>query len=142
MTIEEPIEGKVARVVTTREVVINRGATHGVEKGMYFAIFDPRFTEIRDPDSGEPLGNIERRKAIVRVVEVFELMALAKTFRFRVVGGGLGGGVAALFEPRRRVYETLEISEYTSNELDEDDSIVKSGDPVKQVDYVEESQPD
>jgi len=133
MVASNPIRGKVARILNTREVVINRGTKDGVRRGMTFAILDPNMSDVVDPETGEVLGTIERPKVHVRAVEVEEKLTVAKTYRFHYEGGTIFTGVAGLFEPRRKVYDSLEMDDDTWSELDEDDSYVKVGDPVKET---------
>jgi hypothetical protein len=52
----EPIEEKVARVLSSRELVV-RGAEHGVELGMDFEVLDPIGNDILDPDTHEVIGS-------------------------------------------------------------------------------------
>ena len=65
-TQKEPIRGKIAKVLNSREVALNVGAEQGVAPGMRFRILSLAGDEIRDPDSGAVLGNVRRPKAIVR----------------------------------------------------------------------------
>src|SRR4051812_6821678 len=53
------ITGFVARVLNSRELVINRGSEHGVELDMHFEVLAPEGEDITDPETGEPLGSIE-----------------------------------------------------------------------------------
>lgn len=105
----EPVRGKVARVLNEREVAINRGLNDGVEVGMKFNILDPESQEVRDPDTGDLLGYVERSKAPVRVTMVYDKLAVATTFRFRRVNvGGNGIGIGGFDPPKwRRRYETF-----------------------------------
>ena len=73
------IEGKVARLLNSRELIINRGSEDGVEDGMRFEIID-EFDEIRDPDTKEILGGIKRVKVRVKVSDVQERLAIARTY--------------------------------------------------------------
>lgn len=129
------IEGRVAQILTARELVINRGIVEGVEVGMRFAVLNRRGTEIKDPDTGEVLGSVELDKVLVKVVRVDDHLAVARTFRTYEVGGGALWALSALqSSPRRTVYETLKTDERRlKDELDEKDSYVKIGDPVVQV---------
>lgn len=63
--------GRVIRMFDDRRVVIDLGASDGVEEDMTFGIFTPG-DSIIDPDSGETLGTYRRRKATVEAMEVFE----------------------------------------------------------------------
>lgn len=64
---DEAIRGKVARILNSRELAINVGAADGVKVGMYFDVLDPKGEDIKDPDSGEVLGSLERPKVRVKL---------------------------------------------------------------------------
>lgn len=135
-----PLRGKVARILDTRNLVINLGATNGVVVGMYFDVLDPKGEDIRDPDTNEILGSLERPKVRVQIVKTEDRISVASTFRKRTVNvGGRGGlavgGLAEMFMPPKHVtkYETLKTTEKTWEDLEESDSYVKTGDPVVQV---------
>jgi hypothetical protein len=135
----ERITGQVARILTSRDLVINRGRTDGVTEGMKFAVLDPAGENIKDPESGESLGSIRRPKVYVQVSKVEERLALARTYRFTQVnlGGQASGSLALtrLFMPPKWVtkYETFKTDESTWETLTEEESIVKTGDPVEQI---------
>jgi hypothetical protein len=138
---ENPIRGKVARVLSSRELVMNVGCEHGVSVGMYFDVLDPKGENITDPDSEEVLGSVERAKVRVRVVRVQERLSIASTFRKQKVNvGGVGpvldlSRLSRMYMPPEWItkYETLKTSETTWEDLDEKESYVKTGDPVVQV---------
>jgi hypothetical protein len=135
-----PIKGKVARILTSRQLALNVGEQDGVRVGMLFEVLDPKGEDIKDPDSGEVLGSVPRPKVRVRVTHVEQKLSLAETFRKRktnVGGSGLeiSSGLSKLFMPPTWVdrYETLKTTEKTWEDLDESESFVKTGDPVVQV---------
>ena len=137
----EPIRGKVARVLNPREVAINVGATNGVAVGMYFDIVGRE--DIKDPDTEEVLGSLDRPKVRVQVTEVKERLSVASTCqgeRVNVGGKGLisislGDFSRALMPPVWVTkYETFHTKEKTLQEANSD---VKTGDPVVQI--IEES---
>ena len=139
---DRPIRGKVARILNSRELAINVGSADGVVVGMYFDVLDTKGEDIRAPDSGEVLGSIERPKVRVRVVKVQDSLSVASTYKARKinVGGqglslGAGSTFSDLFMPPKYVtkYETLKTDEKTWEDLDEQQSYVKTGDPVVQV---------
>ena len=150
----EPIRGKVARILNSREMIINIGSDSGVAVGMRFAVMDTRGEDILDPDTGELLGSVERPKVRVEISRLQERLSVAATYKKGVVnvgGSGIGTGVsqlAQLFMPPRweTIYETLKTEEKTWEDLDEKDSYVKIGDSVVQVlkgaDAQEESAPE
>ena len=63
------IEGKVAAIIDDTTLVLNVGLEDGVKEGMFFSIF-ALHGEIKDPDSGEALGNWEMVKARVIATHV------------------------------------------------------------------------
>ena len=136
----EPIRGKVAQLLNSREVALNIGAEQGVVVGMRFDIMEPE--GINDPDTGESLGAIDRPKVRVQVAYVQEKLSVATTYRTeRVNIGGTfdswatrGSFSRALMPPRWITkYETLKTEEKTWEDLDEEASVVKTGDRVIQV---------
>lgn len=134
------IRGKVARILDARQLVINVGSADGVVVGMYFDVLDPKGEDIKDPDTGEVLGSIERPKVRVQVIKTLERLSVASTFRKREVNVGGKGiipsqSLADMFLPPKLVtkYETLKTTEKTWEDLDESESFVKTGDPVVQV---------
>lgn len=134
---DEPIRGSVARVLSSREVAINRGSDHGVEVGMIFKILSQKGSQITDPDTDEELGSVELEKIRVKVTDVQERIAVASTYRSHKVNvGGTGIGFAGrTFEPPKweiRV-ETLKIDDAIREELSERDTFVYRGDPVLQI---------
>jgi hypothetical protein len=137
---KSPIRGKVARILSSRQLALNIGEQHGVTVGMKFDVLDPKGHDITDPDSGEVLGSLRRRKVRVEVIEVQERLSLAQTFRKSKINiGGTGFSatqtIADMLKPPKWVtkYETFRTDEQTWEDLDEDESIVKTGDPIVQV---------
>ena len=75
MGTDRPIRGKIAAIVTERQVVINRGKIHGVTDGMNFAIYID-LGPIRDPDDPENvLDNMMFKKAALKVSQVYDKMS-------------------------------------------------------------------
>ena len=139
----EPIRGKVARVLNTREIAINVGTSQGVTLGMRFDVMDTNEMDITDPDTGKVLGSLERPKVRVEIIHVQEDLSVAQTPETTVNLGGTGISAMDTFGPFARSlmppnwvtrYETLKkTGKNTKEELDEEDSRVKIGDPIVQV---------
>lgn len=134
MTQVKPIRGKVAQILNDREVAINRGLNDDVELGMKFNILS-HSQEIKDPDTQETLGAIDRVKVAVRVTSVYDKMSVAETFELRRVNvGGNGIGIGVFTPPKwedRPV--TLRRDDARVNNLWKFNSYVAIGDPVVQV---------
>ena len=142
----ELIRGKVARILTARQLALNIGVKDGVKVGMLFDVLDPKGDDITDPDTGEVLGSLYRPKVRVEIIEAQERLSVAQTFKkYKVNIGGsgfdLGSSIADILKPPKYVtrYETLKTTEKTWESIEEGESYVKSGDPV--VEVREESQP-
>ena len=131
----QPIRGKIARVLNSREVAINKGADDGVKIGMTFKILSTKGSEIKDPDTGEPLGSVDLVKDQRQSNNRARANRCCITFRSRRVNvGGHGFGIGGMFEPPKwetRI-ETLLIDDAAIKDLDEEDAIVQTGDPVVQ----------
>ena len=126
------IRGKVARVLNSRELAINKGTDDGVAVGMRFAVIDPSGLNITDPDTGHILGSVARVKARVEIVSVQPRLAVGRTYDMREGRTGIAD-VSGLFlsTPRRAV--TLSVADAPYRPLDEKDSIVKTGDPAEEM---------
>lgn len=141
MSKQQPIRGKVARILDSRELAINIGSDDGVKEGMYFDVLDPKGEDIKDPDTGEVLGSLERPKVRVRVKSVQPRISVATTYKQKQVNVGGSGSLVStikfsdLFLPPKYITttETLKTEEKTWEDLDETKSYVKTGDPVVQV---------
>ena len=134
------IRGKVARILSSRQLVINVGLEKGVAVGMKFDVLDPKGDDIKDPDTGEILGSVNRPKVRVEIIEVQEKLSVAQTYKKRTVnvggaGGFIGHTISDMLKPPKYVetYETLKTTEKTWEDIDESESYVKTGDPVVQV---------
>src|SRR6476660_7390140 len=140
----QPIRGKVARILNSRELALTIGALSGVKIGMKFDVMDPKGEDIRDPDTGEVLGSLPRPKVRVEVTQVAERLSVARTFKTRKVNVGghneafaglaLNDFAISLLPPKWVTeYETLKTHEKTWEDIAEEESYVKTGDPVVKV---------
>lgn len=136
---DSPLRGKVARILDSRNLVINIGSQQGVKIGMYFDVMDPKGEDIRDPDTNEILGSVERPKVRIRITDIQDKISVASTYKKKEENIGGQGGInfrfAEYLMPPKWVtkYETLKTDEKTWEDLNEEESYVKIGDPVVQV---------
>lgn len=135
------ITGSVARVVSDRELIINRGSEHGVTEGMIFKVLDAVPVEIIDPETQESLGAVQRVKVVVNAHEVSDKFTIVRTFRQRRinVGGSGVGSFSALFTPPKYEYrtETLRIDPDKGRPISASQSIVSVGDRVEESSHEE-----
>jgi hypothetical protein len=129
-TDDERIRGKVAAILSARELILNVGSGDGVEIGMKFAILNSKGVNITDPDTGDVLGSVEVPKTVVKVVRIGgDHLSIARTFR--TVKGTPGAfAIASAISGKPDRPETLEIASGSDlkAELSEEDSYVKRGD--------------
>jgi hypothetical protein len=75
----KPIEGKVAKILDDRTLILNVGHAHGVAQGMVFCIYAP-VEEVKDPDTGEPLGAWEAVKGYVQATHPQERLTVCRSY--------------------------------------------------------------
>ena len=75
------IQGKIVRILSETEVVLNVGFAAGVQDDMEFVIYATA-GEIVDPDSGNSLGELETVKGRVKVHHVMERISRARTLTY------------------------------------------------------------
>ncbi len=129
-TDSERIKGKVAAILSRRELILNIGSEDGVEIGMSFVILNSKGIDVTNPDTGEILGTVEVPKTMVKVVRVDgPHLSIARTFRTVRGTPGLIGTMSSLSGKPDRP-ETLDIASGSSlkAELSEGDSYIKRGD--------------
>lgn len=126
------LEGKIAQILTARELVINIGEEHGVKRGMKFAVLAATPIEVRDPETKELLDEIDREKVRVQASDVRAKVTICKTYRMKHVPGGPLYDVVFgqdLTRPPRKTVETLKADDSSYPEpLLERESYVKIGD--------------
>lgn len=133
------IKGKIAELLDERRIVINRGSENGVLLGMYFQIFSPETTTIKDPDSGAQLGSAMIPIMQVQVVHVDAKFCVAATFRSKTVNAGgfdsFGDVLSKMTQPPKyiKVHETFELDSEQAKKLEEARSKVKLGYPVESI---------
>jgi hypothetical protein len=135
----EPIRATVAEILNKRELVITAGSEDGVTPGMKFAVLNRKGVDVKDPDTGAVLGSVDIPKVLLEAVRIQSHLAVARTYRKETKNvGGAGPDLSslALFRPPQlvEITETLQLSEKPyEEELAEEESYVKRGDPVVQV---------
>jgi hypothetical protein len=80
------IQGKIAAVISSREIAINVGRADGVHADDIVTVFSS--IEVKDPDSKEVLGSVKRPKVRLRIREVQEHLAVAESYE-QVANSGL-----------------------------------------------------
>lgn len=125
------LEGLVAGVLNELELVINIGASSGVQKGMIFKVLAEEPVDVLDPETEDFLGQLNVEKVRVKVSEVREKLSICRTYRKRVIGNW---PPIDLIEPRQKIQETLKADDPSYiKPLSEKESFIQKGDRVVQV---------
>ena len=122
----EPIRGRVAQILDSKQVVLNVGSARDVDVDMIFKVINPRGEQIKDPETDLVLGSVESPKLLIRVIEVQANLSVATISAANpaVTPGALGPFARVLMPPRWvDQFETLGT----------DTTKVNIGDPVVQV---------
>jgi len=75
----QPIEGKVAKILSDQTMILNIGRAAGVAQGMIFCIFAP-VEDVTDPETGESLGSWEAVKGYVQATHPQERLTVCRAF--------------------------------------------------------------
>jgi hypothetical protein len=133
------IEGKIAKIIDSATVVINRGSETGVENGMKFIIYQ-KGEEIFDPDTGESLGFFEHIKAKIKVIQVNEKFSTARSAETEIINEepnlyvGLYGQLDFLRTKTHTIIKKLPLDDSTISELKEPIvDTVQIGDLVREI---------
>ncbi len=132
---DTPLRGKVAQILTERELIINIGSTHGVRSGMKFKILADAPLEVRDPETHDVIGEIDREKVVVMASEIEERFTVCKTYKKWSTGGAGFAAIANIMMavPQQK-HETLKIEDSSLPlPLSEEESYVKVGDRAVQL---------
>ena len=134
------IEGKVTNILNKRELAMNVGRKDGVKENMRFKVVYN--LPVRDPDTGEELGEINREKIRVKVFQVEERFSLARTYEtYQVNVGGDGillrsaaTNLKKMLEPRQ-METKVKTFDYASDfgVTDNSQLPIKVGDRVVQI---------
>lgn len=95
----ELIRGKVARVLSDRELVINKGAADGVTFDMTFSII--QVVQVKDPETFSVLGTVERPIVFLEVIEVQEHLAVVFSTDKILISGDKGPFARSLLSSSR-----------------------------------------
>jgi len=130
MSSDKRIRGKVAAILSKRELILNLGTDDAVKVGMKFVILNSQGMNIKDPDTGAVLGTVEVPKTVVKIVRIDgDHLSVGRTFRTVQGSGGIMTGLSSIYGAPART-ETLDIESGTSlkAELSEAESYIKVGD--------------
>ena len=124
------IAGKVAKILNTRELVLNKGTNDGVEIGMRFEVQDLG-VDVIDPDSEDILGRLARPKLRLEIVHIEPRFSVGKTFD-TYQQPNFAAAFSAVISPTF-ITRVKTIREGEEQEFSEGSVSVSVGDPVAQL---------
>ena len=131
------IEGKVAKILNTRELIINKGSEDGVAERMKFVILDPGF-DVLDPDTDDNLGKFTRSKITVEIVQTEPRFSIGRTFE-TYEQANPAAALSTVLSPRY-ITKVKTIRPDGEQEYSEGSASVSVGDPVQQVEDIGKKQ--
>lgn len=71
---------RIAKIISSKEIIINAGFEQGIHEGDRFEIIDKiSDSDVTDPETGEILGKLTSSKGEVIVTRVFKRMSIAES---------------------------------------------------------------
>ena len=71
----------IARILSPTRIVINRGSEHGIKKEQKMLVYSLEGEEVKDPNTGESLGNLETYKGTGKIISVQEKTSILESDR-------------------------------------------------------------
>lgn len=72
---------KVAKVINSTKIVINRGADHHIKLNQKVLVYSTSGEEIKDPETGELLGYLEVYKGTGKVIGIQDKLSVIESDR-------------------------------------------------------------
>lgn len=94
----------VAKIISERRVVLNKGEQDGISDGDDFVVFSLG-EEVHDPKTGESLGIMEKVKGKGEVIHVQDNMCTIQTYEFDMVPVATPWPSDLYGERKKKVYE-------------------------------------
>lgn len=127
---------KIAKILDEYNVVINGGASHGIEAGDEFQILDKKGSSVKDPDTGETIGHLDLIKATVKVTDVQEKMCICTSNEYTMVSGSVFTGLninAQSFLPQTEKEKLNVDNKQITGGLRKSNAAIRVGDAVKLI---------
>ena len=89
----------VAKVINDFRLVINKGSIDDIRQDQRMLVYALSNEEIKDPNTGESLGFLEKYKGTGKVIQVLEKMSIIESDRKKNVFERVESGMPALKSP-------------------------------------------
>ena len=124
-------EGRVARILNERELVINLGTEQGIQDGMKFSVLEET-GNILAPETRESLGSLTREKIRVKIVDVRPKLSVGRTYE-TISARAPGSFLGLLQTSTIRKIQTINVVGSEAAPFGDSVGYVKVGDKVVQI---------
>ncbi|CAH0419375.1 FlgT C-terminal domain-containing protein [Periweissella ghanensis] len=123
----EQLNGKVIRILSEKEIIINLGKSQGIQTGDEFIITN-NYTEIVDPETNINYGLLYDKKDMLEVTRVFEKFCILSKLSRERIGNTINASFNNSFSSLKNIYGSIQI---TTEDLNVKHSQI---DPMNSVD--------
>ncbi len=124
-------EYKVVKIMDDMNIIINGGTKTHVEENDNFFIYSKNLEMVKDPDTGEILGQFRKIKAKIEAIVVYEKMCICqnatRSFSFSDMA------VNALSSGGKRLPLNVDPSQISGGMTVDEDEMIQIGDEVEKI---------
>jgi hypothetical protein len=121
---------KVIRIIDEKSIVLNCGAMQGIAIGDLFYILSKNIEKISDPETGEILEEIQKYKAKIEVVSLYDKICIAQNARTTML---LSEAMSSALNTRRRVDLNVDPTQISGNFRIDEEEMIQIGDKVEPI---------
>ena len=121
---------KIIRIIDEQSVMLNCGAQQGITVGDMFYIRSNNTDVILDPDTHEVLAEMQKYKAKIEVVSVYDKICVCQNARVTQL---LSEAMSSALHTRRRLDLNVDPSQISGKFRMDEDEMIQIGDEVELI---------
>jgi hypothetical protein len=121
---------KIIRIIDEKSIMLNCGAKQGITVGDMFYIRSKSKEVITDPDTDEVLAEIQKYKAKIEVVSIYDKICICQNARTSPL---LSEAMTSVLTIRRRLDLNVDPTQITGNFIMDEEELIQVGDEVEPV---------
>lgn len=121
---------KVIRIIDEQSIMLNCGAQQGITVGDMFYIRSNSKDIIIDPDTNEVLAEMQKYKAKIEVVSVYDKICVCQNARVTQL---LSEAMSSALHTRRRLDLNVDPSQISGKFRMDEDEMIQIGDEVEPI---------
>ncbi len=121
---------KVVRIIDEQSIMLNCGAQQGISVGDMFYIRSNSKDVILDPDTNEVLVEMQKYKAKIEVVSVYDKVCVCQNARVSTI---LSEAMSAALTVRHRLDLNVDPSQISGKFRMDEDEMIQIGDEVEPI---------